>query len=193
MGRRSLITPYFPFFVFFQRCPETTRVQTCLRSRTAGRRPPTSRWCGGRGSPTSATPVTTWWDRTPSPVSWTSPGARSPPSVKRVSPPLSPSCQSDLHRLSACRLSPPSQSCTVQTPATWSTPPGPYPTPSSWWGPPFSTAAIPASSCRAAPPSPATGGSQGPPCGRLDCPTVSVSARMFFHGLSMRNFFSTQI
>lgn len=79
----------------------------------------------------------------------------------------------------------------------WSTPPGPYRIRSSWWGRPFSTAAIPASSCRAAPPSPAMAGSQGPPCGRLDCLTVPVSARMtqrlFFHVLSMSHFVSTQI
>lgn len=57
----------FPFFS--QRCPETTRVPTCLRSRTAGRRRPTSRWCEGLGSPTSVTPATTWWDERPSRVS----------------------------------------------------------------------------------------------------------------------------
>lgn len=76
-----------------------TPAQICPRSRTAGRQPPTSRWCGGRGSPTSATLVMTWWDRTRSRVSWTSPGARSPPSVKRVSPqPLS--CKANLHQRS---------------------------------------------------------------------------------------------
>lgn len=79
------------------------------------------------------------------------------------------------HRLLLWHLSFPSQSCTVRTLVTWSTPPGLYLTPSSWWGRPFSTAAIRASSCRGAPPSLATAGSRGPPCGRLDYLTVFVS------------------
>lgn len=68
-----------------------------------------------------------------------------------------------------------SQSCTVQILATWNTPPGLCPTRNSWWGQQFSTAATPASSCRAAPPLPATAVSPGPPCGRLASLTVSVS------------------
>lgn len=67
------------------------------------------------------------------------------------------------------------QSCTAQILATWSTPPGPCPILNSWWEQPFSTAATPASSYRAAPLSPATAASQGPRCGRLDYPIVSVS------------------
>lgn len=68
-----------------QRFPGTTPVPTSLRSRTAGRRRRTWRWCEELGSPTSVTPGTTWWDGRPSPASWTSPGALSPPSAKRVS------------------------------------------------------------------------------------------------------------
>lgn len=79
------------------------------------------------------------------------------------------------HRLLLWHLSFPSQSCTVRTLVTWSTPPGLYLTLNSWWGRPFSIAAILASSCRGAPPSLATAGSRGPPCGRLDYLTVFVS------------------
>lgn len=62
-----------------------TPVQTYLKSRTAGRQRLMLRWYEELGSPTSAILVMTWWDERPSPVSWTSPGAPSPPSVKRVS------------------------------------------------------------------------------------------------------------
>lgn len=75
------------------------------------------------------------------------------------------------------RFSSSSQSCTVQIPVTWSTPPGPCPTRNSWWGQPFSTAATLASFCRGAPLSPATVESQAPQCGRLGYPTVFVSTR----------------
>lgn len=129
-------------------------------------------------------------------LSWSSqpPFCEKSQSLVRVLPMSSTAAE---HRLLLWHLSLPSQSCTVQILAMWSTPPGPYRIRSSWWGPPFSTAAIPASSCREAPLSPAMAGSQGPPCGHLDCLTVSVSARMtqrlFFRVLSLSNFFSTQI
>lgn len=54
-----------PLILFLQRFPGTTPARTCPRSRTAGRPRPTSPWCEEPGSPTSATPVTTWWGGRP--------------------------------------------------------------------------------------------------------------------------------
>lgn len=73
------------WFLYPQRFPGMTPARTCPRSRTAGRPRPTWLWCEELGSPTSATPVTTWWGGRPWPASWTCPGARSRRSAKRVS------------------------------------------------------------------------------------------------------------
>lgn len=69
------------------------------------------------------------------------------------------------------------QSCTVQILGMWSTPPGLYLTLNSWWGQPFSIAAILASFCKVVPPLPAMAVSQGRLCGHPDYPTVFVSIR----------------